>query len=270
MFPNCHFKIQKISYAKSKESQNRKIAMSTPSVQYKILIIDDEEDLASNLSYRLNKEGFIAQYVLNGTDGLEKLKTFQPDLILLDVMLPDYSGLEICRLIKADPQQAHIPILMISARGEEIDRVMGFEVGADDYVLKPFSVRELLLRLKAILRRSQKDSSSETLTFGALKLDKSSHQVWLNDQELILTALEFKLLSTFVERRGRTQNRNQLLSDVWGYEVTEINTRTVDTHVKRLREKIGIAGNYIQTIRGVGYRFRHEPDEQIEDEQDER
>jgi two-component system phosphate regulon response regulator PhoB len=237
----------------------------------KILIIDDEEDLASNLSYRLNKEGFQSEYALNGTDGLILLKTLVPDLVLLDVMLPDYSGLEICRQIKADPAFIHTPVIMVSARGEEIDRVMGFEVGADDYVLKPFSIRELLLRLKAILRRVQKDPliiNAEILSFGILKLDKSSHQIWLTDEEIELTALEFKLLTNFIERKGKTQTRSQLLSDVWGYEVTEINTRTVDTHVKRLREKIGAAGAYIQTIRGVGYRFRHEPDELVEEERD--
>jgi two-component system phosphate regulon response regulator PhoB len=237
----------------------------------KILIIDDEEDLASNLSYRLNKEGFRCVYASNGLDGLSLLKEFEPDLLLLDVMLPDYSGLEICRQIKADPVFQHTPVIMVSARGEEIDRVMGFEVGADDYVLKPFSIRELLLRLKAILRRVQKEviEPSDLLVFGGLKLDKSSHQIWLNDQEIELTALEFKLLCTFIERKGKTQTRSQLLSDVWGYEVTEINTRTVDTHVKRLREKIEDAGSYIQTIRGVGYRFRHEPDEQFEDDKEE-
>lgn len=229
--------------------------MSTP---YKILVVEDEPDLAQTVCYTFQQEGYETRSEGTGTEGLEQARTFQPDLIILDLMLPDRSGFDVCKHLKSDPLTQEIPVLILSARGEEFDRILGFEVGADDYVLKPFSVRELILRVQAILKRSQTvDVNPNLLEFGILKIQKESHQVWVNQEEVFITLLEFNLLCTLLERKGRTQSRSLLLTDVWGYKTAEITTRTVDTHIKRLREKIGPAGEYIQTIRGVGYRFKH-------------
>ncbi|MEE2643302.1 MAG: response regulator transcription factor [Myxococcota bacterium] len=227
----------------------------------RVLVIEDEPDLAQTLCYNLKKAGYEAVSESRGGGGLARVATFDPDLIILDLMLPDASGFEVCRALKSNPETARAPVVMLTARGEEVDRVLGFEVGAEDYVLKPFSVRELLLRIAVILKRQDvhEESGEKPITFGPLQLNKRSHQVWVDDVEISLTILEFKLLSTFLERRGETQSRERLLSDVWGYEGS-VSTRTVDTHIKRLREKIGPSGRYIQTIRGVGYRFQREPD----------
>jgi len=163
--------------------------------------------------------------------------------------------------MRSNPATNEIPVLMLTAKGDEIDRVVGFEVGADDYVTKPFSVRELMLRVRAIMRRSKQEAQSNSLIeFGPLRLDHDAHRVWVADEEIVLTALEFKLLAAFVTRKGRVQSRDAPLSDVWGI-AAEVTTRTVDTHVKRLREKLGDLGRYIETLRGVGYRFRDQPDE---------
>ena len=235
--------------------------METPE-KVKILIIEDEPDLAMTLRYNLIKAGYDAVAEHTGGGGLVRMQTYRPDLVLLDLMLPDTSGFEVCKAIKANSKTESIPVVMLTARGEEVDRVLGFEMGAEDYILKPFSIRELLLRLTVILRRNTPvvEGDERPLSFGPLHINKISHQVWVYDEEIALTILEFKLICTFVERRGRTQSRAQLLTDVWGYEA-EITTRTVDTHVKRLREKLGDAGLFIQTIRGVGYRFQKEPNE---------
>jgi two-component system phosphate regulon response regulator PhoB len=230
-----------------------------------ILIVEDEQDLVNTLEYNLEREGFETQSALNGSEGLELAESApHPDLVLLDLMLPDVSGTEVCRRIRENPDTAKIPVVMLTAKGEEIDRVVGFEVGADDYVVKPFSVRELVLRVKAILRRAQQEPedeehTDEELTFGEIRIDIPGHRVWVDGDEIRLTALEFKLLTTFIERKGRVQTRDVLLSDVWGINA-DVMTRTVDTHVKRLREKLGEAGDYIETIRGVGYRFRARPE----------
>ena len=176
-------------------------------------------------------------------------------------MLPDGSGLTLCRDIKSDDKTKHIPVILLTAKADEVDRVIGFELGADDYVTKPFSVRELILRVKAILKRgtseSTKDDADEFI-FGELKLNLDAHQVFIHDNEIAFTALEFRLLKHLIDRRGRVQSRDQLLEEVWGYSA-EVTTRTVDTHIKRLREKLGSTGEYIQTIRGVGYRFSKTP-----------
>jgi two-component system phosphate regulon response regulator PhoB len=175
-------------------------------------------------------------------------------------MLPDLPGTEVCRRLREHERTRELPIVMCTAKDTEIDRVVGFEVGADDYVVKPFSVRELALRVRAMLRRSQRtEAESEILRFGRLKVDREAHRVWIDDAEVTLTALEFRLLYTFLSRKGRVQSREALLSDVWGIDA-EVTTRTVDTHVKRLREKLGEVGDYIETLRGVGYRFRDQPD----------
>jgi len=228
-----------------------------------ILVVDDERDLVTTLSYNLQKNGYQTRTALTGAAALEAaVEEPLPDLVLLDLMLPDIPGSEVCRKLRAHERTQSIPIIMLTAKGEEIDRVVGFEVGADDYVVKPFSVRELMLRVRAILKRAQPERhEEETLSFGKLRVDRGAHRVWVADREVSLTALEFKLLATFLERRGRVQTRETLLSDVWGIDA-DVTTRTVDTHVKRLREKLGLAGKYVETLRGVGYRFGDRVDDE--------
>lgn len=224
-----------------------------------VLVIEDEEDLVSMLEYNLAREGYETRRALTGHEGLVQATLEpRPDAILLDVMLPDRSGLEVCRALRSTASTQNIPVLMLTARGEEEDRVAGFEIGADDYVAKPFSLRELLLRVRALIRRRAPvadDCGSAELVHGQLRVDPAGHRVWLADEEVILTALEFRLLATLLSRRGRVQTRDGLLRDVWGIEA-DIATRTVDTHVKRLRKKLGKEGQAIETLRGVGYRFQ--------------
>lgn len=227
-----------------------------------ILIVEDERDLSTTLEYNLEREGYQTRTAYNGEEAITAaLKPPHPDLILLDLMLPDIPGTEVCRRLRSMPETRHIPVVMATAKGDEIDRVVGFEVGADDYVPKPFSVRELALRIRAVLRRTQtvEHEPGKDLTFGELRVDPDAHQVWLGEEEVILTALEFKLLTTLLSRKGRVQSRKQLLDDVWGIQA-DVSTRTVDTHVKRLRHKLGSAGELIETLRGVGYRFRPHSD----------
>ena len=228
-----------------------------------ILVVEDERDLANTLTYNLEREGYQTRVALSGQQALD-LATAEPvpDLVLLDLMLPDISGTEVCRRLRQQERTRAVPIIMLTAKGEEIDRVVGFEVGADDYVVKPYSVRELLLRIGAVLRRAtgEEERDENDLTFGALSVNTAAHRVTLSGEEITLTALEFKLLTTFLMRKGRVQTREVLLNDVWGIHAN-VMTRTVDTHVKRLREKLGEAGNYIETLRGVGYRFKERADE---------
>jgi two-component system phosphate regulon response regulator PhoB len=221
----------------------------------KILIIEDESDVADLLEMGLRKAGFKTTAAADGAIGLQKARDNRPDFIVLDLMLPKMSGLEVCRILKGDPGTSHIPILMLTAKAEEIDRIVGLEFGADDYVTKPFSPREVTLRIQAILRRGEKPE--ETLEAGRISIDPARHQVRVNGKRVHLTSLEFKLLRTLIQRRGRVQERDKLLNDVWGYE-SVIDTRTVDTHVRRLREKLGKAGDAIETVRGFGYRLRDE------------
>jgi two-component system phosphate regulon response regulator PhoB len=227
-----------------------------------ILVVDDEKDLATTLEYNLKREGFETRVALTGREALELAAQEPfPDLVLLDIMLPDISGMEVCRQLRLNERIRNIPVVMLTAKGEEIDRVVGFEVGADDYVVKPFSVRELMLRIRAVLRRTENprpEDQPDTVEFGRLRVDQQGHRVWIDDQEVTLTALEFKLLITLLERKGRVQSREQLLDDVWGIQAS-VTTRTVDTHVKRLRQKLGDASSYVETLRGVGYRFRSTP-----------
>ena len=227
----------------------------------KILVIEDEPDIRKTLEYNLAREGFI----VSTAGSLKKAKNILENpnfsLILLDLMLPDGSGLDLCRELKSNSALKEIPIIILTAKDDEVDKVVGFELGADDYVTKPFSVRELILRVKAVLKRNQKTATPLKInrSFGSLVMDIESHEVFIDDEEITLTALEFKLLNQLVERRGRVQTRDQLLSDVWGYS-SDVTTRTVDTHIKRLREKLGVMGKYIQTIRGVGYKFSRTPE----------
>ena len=227
-----------------------------------VLVIEDEVDLATTLEYNLRSEGFQVRLAHSGKQGLASATAEPlPDVIDLDLMLPDLSGTEICRRLREQERTRELPVIMCTAKGEEIDRVVGFEVGADDYVVKPFSVRELILRVRALLRRVQRtEGEPALLRFGRLKIDRDAHRAWVDDGEIALTALEFRLLHAFLARRGRVQSRDALLDEVWGMDA-DVTTRTVDTHVKRLREKLGDAGAYIETLRGVGYRFKGEPDE---------
>ncbi|MCK6523743.1 response regulator transcription factor [Myxococcota bacterium] len=222
-----------------------------------VLVVDDEADIRRLLTMNLKREGFRVLAAENGQEALRLAQADPPILVVLDLMLPDIQGTEVCRRLRAMPETAEIPILMLTARDEEIDRVVGFEVGADDYVTKPFSVRELMLRVRAILRRAPakpiEPDDGQMLTIGPLRLDVAAHRVWVEQEELPLTATEFKLLYTLVHRAGRVQSRGQLLQDVWEMP-PDLNTRTVDTHVKRLREKLGVAAGLVETVRGVGYR----------------
>lgn len=221
----------------------------------KILIVEDEADLVRTLEYSFRQAGFEVLTALRGSDALRLAATGGPDLVLLDLMLPDVSGTEVCRRLKAGAKTRGIPVMMVTARGEEIDRIVGFELGVDDYVTKPFSVRELVLRARAILRRGDPGQTSPgALVFGDLAIDPEAHRVLVQGREVPLTALEFRLLHTLASRQGRVQTREVLLEDVWGLHLN-VETRTVDTHVKRLREKLGEAGALIRTVRSVGYRF---------------
>jgi two-component system, OmpR family, phosphate regulon response regulator PhoB len=223
-----------------------------------ILVIEDEKDLADLVAFNLEKEGFRTFLATDGVMGLEKARDNLPDLILLDLMLPGMSGTEVCKSLKNDEKTARIPVIMMTARGEEIDRVVGFEVGADDYVLKPFSTRELMLRVKAVLRRAGPETTTgRTVTIGTLSIDTDRHTVTVAGKMTELSALEFKLLLTLAERQGRVQSREQLLRDVWGYNYGG-DTRTVDTHLTRLRAKLGKEGDLIRTVRGFGYKMEME------------
>jgi len=227
----------------------------------RILVVEDEADLRQVLEFNLSAAGHEVQTVSTGEAALRKARERRPDLVLLDLMLPDISGLEVCRQFKTDEAIRNVPIVMLTARGDEIDRVVGFEIGADDYVAKPFSLRELTLRIGAVLRRKDTPpADADSTVFGRLRLDRQAHRAWVAGEELDLTALEFKLLSVLYERRDRVQSRTVLLDVVWGIRA-DVTTRTVDTHVKRLREKLGAARDYVETVRGVGYRFLGAPPE---------
>ena len=220
-----------------------------------ILVVDDERDLQNLLDFNLRQAGFETVLASTGEQALQAVRRRVPDLVLLDLMLPDLPGTEICRQVKSDPRTRAVPVVMLTARGEELDRVVGFELGADDYVVKPFSMRELVLRVKAVLRRAgQQGGDRPRSELGPIRLDVEAHRCTIAGEEVSLTPLEFRLLATLMTRAGRVQSRERLLTDVWEMS-SELETRTVDTHVKRLREKIGAAGQYIETVRGVGYRI---------------
>ena len=222
------------------------------------LIIEDEPDIRKTIDYNLSKESFKVVQAESIAQGEKALAANKIDVIILDLMLPDGSGLTLCRDIKSDAKTKHIPIIILTAKTEEVDRVVGIELGADDYVTKPFSVRELILRVKAILKRGidspRQENDSFDIEAGDIRLNLDAHQVFVGDEEITLTAFEFRLLKHLLDRRGRVQTRDQLLEEVWGYS-SDVTTRTVDTHIKRLREKLLGAGDCIQTIRGVGYRL---------------
>ena len=228
----------------------------------KILIIEDEPDIRTTLKYNLMKDDFDVIDVGSLGEARAAMNSSSFSMILLDLMLPDGSGLDLCREIKGNKELSSTPIIILTAKDDEVDKVVGFELGADDYVTKPFSVRELILRIKAVLKRGvapKAELVEVERQFGDLTIDVDSHEVFVNSVQVTLTALEFRLLKQLVDRRGRVQSRDQLLSDVWGYS-SDVTTRTVDTHIKRLREKLGTMGKYIQTIRGVGYKFLRKPE----------
>jgi two-component system, OmpR family, phosphate regulon response regulator PhoB len=228
----------------------------------RILVVEDEMDLAELVAFNLRQSGHQVTTAGTGSTALAEIRRQRPDLVVLDVMLPDISGIEVCRRLRREADTIRLPVIMLTAKGEELDRVVGFEVGADDYVVKPFSPRELLLRVEAILRRVaapvEAETSQRSIVLGPLLIDVSAHRVTVSDEEIPLTALEFRLLLDLATRIGRVQSRDALLERVWGY-APGVETRTVDTHVKRLREKLLAAADYIETVRGVGYRVRETP-----------
>jgi two-component system phosphate regulon response regulator PhoB len=228
----------------------------TRDVRQRILIVDDEKDIIQVLDFALRQAGYDTITAGDAAQALNRVRETQPDLVILDLMLPDLPGTEVCRQLKSAAKTASLPVIMLTARGEEVDRVVGFELGADDYITKPFSVREVVLRVKAILRRNHAagEQARPRETVGPLRVDADAHRAFVDGEEVELTALEFRLLSTFMSRVGRVQTREQLLHDVW--EMTgDVQTRTVDTHVKRLREKLGSGRDLIETVRGIGYRM---------------
>jgi two-component system phosphate regulon response regulator PhoB len=224
----------------------------------RVLIIEDESDIVDLLTYHLKQTGFSVSTALDGALGLEKARKERPSLVILDLMLPGMDGKDVCRALKSNPLTQSIPVLMLTAKSEEMDRVIGFELGADDYVTKPFSPRELVLRVKAILRRKEvSPEGQKAIQVGDLLIDIDRHQVSVKKSPLQLTSTEFKLLVELVSNRGRVQTRERLLDKVWGYTY-EGYARTVDTHIRRLREKLGKTGDLIETLHGVGYRFRED------------
>jgi two-component system phosphate regulon response regulator PhoB len=228
-----------------------------------VLIVDDEVDLLLSVEYALTREGFDTSTAETGRSALAQARAKRPDLVLLDWMLPDVSGVQVCKQLKANPETAGIPVMMLTAKGDLEHRIEGLEAGAEDYLVKPFSMRELVLRVRALVQRSSENESAseegaEHLSFGTLRMDMPAHRAWIEEEEIDLTALEFKLLRTLLLRRGRVQTRDTLLRDVWEVEAG-LQTRTVDTHMKRLRQKLGGGGDWIETIRGVGYRFSEVP-----------
>ena len=225
-------------------------------IQQKILVVDDEPDVTELLGYKLNQADFDVKVINDPLLIMGTAREFQPDLILLDIMMPELNGLQICRMLRSDPLMRSVPIVFLTARGEAEDRIRGFETGADDYISKPFDARELVLRLTAIfnrLNRPKKTTRESRYCIGSVVVDVEKHQLTVAGQEIELTATEFKLLRLLVERKGRVQSRENLLVNVWNYEA-DVETRTVDTHIRRLREKLGPEANLIETIRGVGYR----------------
>ncbi len=224
-------------------------------MKQKILVVDDEPEAVELVEFNLKQAGYAVTTAEDGAEALKKARTQSPDLIVLDVMLPEMDGFEICKALRLDSATRRMPILMLTAKAGEIDRVLGLELGADDYLTKPYSPRELLLRIKKILARGQaEEKPREQMRFGDLVLDVPRHLANWKGKPLDLTATEFKLLTLLAQRAGRVQSRDHLLRDVWEYD-SLIDTRTVDTHMRRLREKLGPASKHLDTVRGVGYRF---------------
>jgi two-component system phosphate regulon response regulator PhoB len=228
--------------------------MTTKAANKRILVADDEPDVLTLVSNNLQGAGFNVTKAEDGLTALNQARATLPSLIVLDLMLPEMSGLEVCKVLKKEPQTSQIPIIMLTAKAEEVDRIVGLELGADDYLTKPFSPRELVLRVKSVIRRAAGATEpNDFLNLGDIRVDRSRYEVTVKGKRIEFTATEFKLLTMLIERRGRVQSRDTLLNDVWGYE-SVIDTRTVDTHIRRLREKLGNSADCIETIRGFGYR----------------
>jgi two-component system, OmpR family, phosphate regulon response regulator PhoB len=224
----------------------------------KILIVEDDPDISELLQFNLEKNGYAALRCEDGEEALKLAQKHSPDLILLDILLPGLNGLEVCRRLKRNPALEHIPIIMVTAKGEEMDRVVGLELGADDYIVKPFSIREILLRVQKLLERKEKQDLPSLLQADGLSLDLEAHTARMGDHWLDLTATEFRLLVHLMRARGRVQTREVLLDKVWGYSF-EGYSRTIDTHIRRIRKKLEDAQDLIETVRGVGYRFKAAP-----------
>ena len=223
---------------------------------YRILIVDDESDVTELLEYKLEQEGYRVATLNDPLACIAKVREFEPELVLLDIMMPELSGIQLCRIIRADPVTKEFPIIFLSARGEVEDRIKGLEAGAEDYISKPFNTNELLLRISKMLRRSgsrSEPAGKSRIEIAGVVIDEDLHQLTVDGKNVTLTATEFRLLKLLMERKGRVQSRDHLLVNVWHYD-TDIETRTVDTHVRRVREKLGQHAHMIETVRGVGYR----------------
>jgi two-component system phosphate regulon response regulator PhoB len=223
---------------------------------HRILVLDDEPDVTELLEYKLEQEGYRVQVLNDPLEFVAKVREFEPDLMVLDIMMPELNGLQLCRIARSDPSMKRIPIIFLSARGDTEDRIKGLETGADDYLSKPFNANELILRINNILSRSDSAAASSEITrieIAGVVIDEDLHQLTVDGKLVVLTATEFRLLKLLMERKGRVQSREHLLVNVWHYD-TDIETRTVDTHVRRVREKLGPYAHLIETVRGVGYR----------------
>ena len=223
---------------------------------HRVLVVDDESDVTELLQYRLEQEGYRVATLNDPLGFVVKVREFEPDLMLLDIMMPELSGIQLCRIARADPTMKHIPIIFLSARGEVEDRIKGLEAGAEDYVSKPFNTNELMLRISKMLKRSgapSEPAGQSRIEIAGVAIDEDLHQLTVDGENVVLTATEFRLLKLLMERKGRVQSRDHLLVNVWHYD-TDIETRTVDTHVRRVREKLGQHAHMIETVRGVGYR----------------
>ncbi len=223
---------------------------------HRVLVVDDESDVTELLQYRLEQEGYRVATLNDPLGFVVKVREFEPDLMLLDIMMPELSGIQLCRIVRADPSMKDIPVIFLSARGEVEDRIKGLEAGAEDYVSKPFNTNELMLRISKMLKRSgapSEPAGQSRIEIGDVVIDEDLHQLKVDGRNVVLTATEFRLLKLLMERKGRVQSRDHLLVNVWHYD-TDIETRTVDTHVRRVREKLGQHAHMIETVRGVGYR----------------
>ena len=222
----------------------------------RVLIVEDEPDIRELVVHHLKRDGYLVSAASSGEEALRQVQAAAPDLVLLDLMMPEMDGLEVCRRLRQDPATVSLPIVMLTAKGDEVDRILGLEIGADDYIVKPFSPKELLARVRAVLRRSRQVPGGAPLSLGALSIDLGTHTASVGGRALALTPKEFDLLRALVEARGRVLSREFLLDRVWGYaRAGEIESRTVDVHVRRLRVKLGPEGRRILTVKSVGYRL---------------
>lgn len=222
-----------------------------------ILTIEDETDIAGLIKLYLEKEGYRVTHLSDGSKGLSEIQRNRPDLLILDLMLPGMDGLELCKKVRSKPETASLPILMLTAKGEEVDKILGLELGADDYLTKPFSPREMVARVKSLLRRTAPSETPSVMKYGPLSLDPIRHEVLVNDQEISLTSKEFGLLEILLKNRGRVQTRDALLNQVWGYDYFGT-TRTIDVHIGRIREKIPLLADAIVTVKSLGYKIKDE------------